>query len=234
MNGDRQQRLQHLTRFLRTIQKPNKPVESIGMNESLVASGLIDSLAMVQIVVYLENTYGIDFAALHPELREQLPGQRASRHPRRGFPGAGPLQDVPGVEPVILEHPDQIGVPRPGPGDAAAAEVSRGSFGRHHVFPIGPVQVPDHHRHRRPDRFPRADPSQPFDPVLLDLHPGAAAVPLHAPGELPVDCLGRYRQTRGKTLDDDDEGLPMRFSGGCKAQSHARELSSRRPSASRG
>jgi len=64
MNGDRQQRLQHLTRFLRTIQKPNKPVESIGMNESLVASGLIDSLAMVQIVVYLENTYGIDFASL--------------------------------------------------------------------------------------------------------------------------------------------------------------------------
>jgi len=64
MNGDRQQRLQHLTRFLRTIQKPNKPVESIGMNENLVTSGLIDSLALVQIVVYLENTYGIDFASL--------------------------------------------------------------------------------------------------------------------------------------------------------------------------
>jgi acyl carrier protein len=63
MSGDRQQKLQHLIQFLRTIQKPGKPVESVGENDSLVASGLIDSLAVVQIVLYLENTYGIDFAA---------------------------------------------------------------------------------------------------------------------------------------------------------------------------
>ncbi|MGH8670614.1 MAG: phosphopantetheine-binding protein [Burkholderiales bacterium] len=63
MTDDRQQRLQDLTRFLRTIQKPNRSVESIGVHEGLAASGLIDSLAIVQIVVYLENTYGIDFAA---------------------------------------------------------------------------------------------------------------------------------------------------------------------------
>jgi acyl carrier protein len=63
MSGDRQQRLQDLTQFLRTIQKPNKPIEHIAVDESLVASGLIDSLAVVQIVVYLENTYGIDFSA---------------------------------------------------------------------------------------------------------------------------------------------------------------------------
>jgi acyl carrier protein len=63
MNGDRQQRLQHLIQFLRTIQKPGKPVESVGENDSLVATGLIDSLAVVQIVLYLENTYGIDFSA---------------------------------------------------------------------------------------------------------------------------------------------------------------------------
>lgn len=52
-----------LVTFLRTIQKPNRPVESIGLGDSLVASGLIDSLAVVQIVLYLENSYGIDFAA---------------------------------------------------------------------------------------------------------------------------------------------------------------------------
>jgi acyl carrier protein len=63
MSDDRQQRLQDLIQFLRTIQKPNKPIEQIGEGESLVASGLIDSLALVQIVLYLENTYGIDFSA---------------------------------------------------------------------------------------------------------------------------------------------------------------------------
>jgi acyl carrier protein len=29
-----------------------------------VASGLIDSLAILQVVVYLESTYGIDFSVL--------------------------------------------------------------------------------------------------------------------------------------------------------------------------
>ena len=33
------------------------------MDESLVASGLLDSLAIMQIVVHLEERYGIDFAA---------------------------------------------------------------------------------------------------------------------------------------------------------------------------
>jgi acyl carrier protein len=63
VSDERQQRLEDLTKFLRTIQKPNKPIDQVGVDESLVTSGLIDSLAMVQIVVYLENTYGIDFMA---------------------------------------------------------------------------------------------------------------------------------------------------------------------------
>jgi len=63
MIDSRRQWHQDLVQFLRTIQKPNKPVESIGMDDSLVASGLIDSLAIVQIVVYLETTHGIDFAS---------------------------------------------------------------------------------------------------------------------------------------------------------------------------
>ena len=62
MSDDRQQRLQDLTQFLRTIQKPNRPIEHIGVDESMVASGVIDSLAIVQIVLYLENTYGVDFS----------------------------------------------------------------------------------------------------------------------------------------------------------------------------
>lgn len=62
MSSERGQRLQHLIQFLRTIQKPGKPVESVAENDSLVATNLIDSLAIVEIVLYLEKTYGIDFA----------------------------------------------------------------------------------------------------------------------------------------------------------------------------
>ncbi len=69
MSASREQLLGDLVRFLRTIQKPNRPVESVGLDERLVASGLVDSLAIMQIVVYLEENYGIDFAAsgLDPE-----------------------------------------------------------------------------------------------------------------------------------------------------------------------
>ncbi len=63
MSAAREQLLLDLKRFLRTIQKPNRPVESLQLDERLVASGLIDSLAIMQIVVYLEENYAIDFAA---------------------------------------------------------------------------------------------------------------------------------------------------------------------------
>jgi len=63
MSTAREQALAGLKQFLRTIQKPNRPVDSVGIDERLVASGLVDSLAIMQIVVYLEETYGIDFAA---------------------------------------------------------------------------------------------------------------------------------------------------------------------------
>ena len=63
MSTSREQLLADLKQFLRTIQKPNRPVDSVGIDEGLVASGLVDSLAVMQIVVYLEESYGIDFAA---------------------------------------------------------------------------------------------------------------------------------------------------------------------------
>ena len=63
MSDSPEQVLDELKAFLRTIQKPDKPVDSVGIDEPLVASGLVDSLAIVQIVVYLEERYGIDFAA---------------------------------------------------------------------------------------------------------------------------------------------------------------------------
>lgn len=63
MADERQQCLQGLIDFLRTIQKPGKVIESVGLDESLVTSGLIDSLAIIEIVMFLEKNYGIDFAA---------------------------------------------------------------------------------------------------------------------------------------------------------------------------
>jgi len=63
MSAAREHLLADLKQFLRTIQKPNRPVESVGVDEGLVTSGLVDSLAIMQIVVYLEDQHGIDFAA---------------------------------------------------------------------------------------------------------------------------------------------------------------------------
>ena len=42
-------------RFLRTIQKPDHPLESLDERASLIESGLIDSLAVLEIVSYLED-----------------------------------------------------------------------------------------------------------------------------------------------------------------------------------
>jgi len=52
-----------LLHFLRTIQKPEHPLDGLDERVSLIESGLIDSLAVLQIVSYLEETYGIDFTA---------------------------------------------------------------------------------------------------------------------------------------------------------------------------
>jgi len=60
--ANREQRKEHLVNFLHSIQKAGMPVESLGEHDRLVASGLIDSLAILQIVSYLETTYDIDFS----------------------------------------------------------------------------------------------------------------------------------------------------------------------------
>jgi len=62
MNGTRDMRRESLLQFLHTIQKAGLPIESLSDTDRLVASGLIDSLAILQIVAYLETTYDIDFS----------------------------------------------------------------------------------------------------------------------------------------------------------------------------
>jgi acyl carrier protein len=58
----REQRKAHLVRFLATIQQPGLPIAELGERERMVQSGLIDSLALLQIVSYLEEAYEIDFS----------------------------------------------------------------------------------------------------------------------------------------------------------------------------
>ena len=58
---DREQSRKDLIAFLRTIQRPDFPLNEIDEALALTDSGLIDSLALLQIVTYLEQTYNIDF-----------------------------------------------------------------------------------------------------------------------------------------------------------------------------
>ena len=58
---NREQRKADLLRFLQTIQRPDRSLAPINEQDGLVESGLVDSLALLQIVTYLEETYQIDF-----------------------------------------------------------------------------------------------------------------------------------------------------------------------------
>jgi acyl carrier protein len=58
---DREQQKEHLINFVRTIQRPDYPHNQIDEHSSMIESGLIDSLALLEIIAYLEQTYAIDF-----------------------------------------------------------------------------------------------------------------------------------------------------------------------------
>ena len=52
-----------LLAFLSTITRPDAETDAIQENEDLVNTGLIDSLAVLQIVTFLEQEFNFDFAA---------------------------------------------------------------------------------------------------------------------------------------------------------------------------
>jgi len=72
----RQAHRERVLEFLRTIQKPDRPLDAVAETDSLVEAGLIDSLALLEIVAFLEEHYRIDFAAtsLEPELLTSVSG----------------------------------------------------------------------------------------------------------------------------------------------------------------
>ena len=52
-----------LVRFLGTISRAGQTLEGVGDDVNLVDAGIIDSLAMVQIIVHLEQEHAIDLLA---------------------------------------------------------------------------------------------------------------------------------------------------------------------------
>jgi acyl carrier protein len=72
----RAQRAHALFEFLRTIQRPDRPLDGADERTSLVDAGLIDSLALLEIVTYLEESYGLDFGetGVDPEALTSIGG----------------------------------------------------------------------------------------------------------------------------------------------------------------
>jgi acyl carrier protein len=64
-----------LVAFLETILRPDVPVEALHESDDLVRAGLIDSLAVLEIVSFLESEFGVDFAAtgIDPEKLSSIP-----------------------------------------------------------------------------------------------------------------------------------------------------------------
>ena len=71
---DRERYKLELIEFLRTIQRPDYPLAAIDEESGLVESGLIDSLALLQIVSYLEQIYRVDFneSGIDPENQRSI------------------------------------------------------------------------------------------------------------------------------------------------------------------
>jgi acyl carrier protein len=53
---------QKLIAFLETIRRPDVPLHAVDEGDRLVSSGLIDSLALLEIIGFLESDFGIDFS----------------------------------------------------------------------------------------------------------------------------------------------------------------------------
>lgn len=49
-----------LLQFLSTIARPGQQLESIGDDENLIEAGIIDSLSLVHIILYLETNHKVD------------------------------------------------------------------------------------------------------------------------------------------------------------------------------
>jgi methoxymalonate biosynthesis acyl carrier protein len=61
--GDNDQSRLMLIEFLRTIARLNSSFDNLGDDDNLIDAGIIDSLAVIHIIVFLESEYGIRLGA---------------------------------------------------------------------------------------------------------------------------------------------------------------------------
>lgn len=54
---------EELVRFLGTIARPGRSLDGVADDVNLIDAGVIDSLAMVQIIVHLEQSHAVDLLA---------------------------------------------------------------------------------------------------------------------------------------------------------------------------
>ena len=61
---NRQQLHQELVGFLNTVARPGCQADRVAADTNLIDAGIIDSLALVQIIVYLEQNHDLNLQAL--------------------------------------------------------------------------------------------------------------------------------------------------------------------------
>lgn len=61
---------QDLIRFLKTVARPDQRVDGIADHTNLIDAGLIDSFAMIQIILYLEQQHGLNLRNAGVEVSE--------------------------------------------------------------------------------------------------------------------------------------------------------------------
>ena len=137
---------------------------------------------------------------LDPEVLEHLPRRAGQGDARGGLARAGALEHRARVAHAELLAAGQVGVARPW--------IARdGELLDHRVA------VLDQERQRRAQGQARAQPREHLGPVVLDLHPAAAAQAALPASELRVDAAEVEGQPRGQPLEDPDQADSVRFPG---------------------
>ena len=155
---------------------------------------------------------------LDAERPQELLGDRAAGHPRRGLAGARALEDVADVGEPVLLGADEVRM-------AGARQVHLGDLGLdrprvHPLFPVGEVAISDRERDRPAERAAVPDPAGDLGPVGLDLHPSPAPVPELPAREVAIDRVAIEPQTCRESLDHAGEPGAVRLPRGDQLECH--------------
>ena len=151
-------------------------------------------------------------------------GQEQLRHCASGDPGsrlacARPFQHVSALAEVVLEASGQVGMSRAGRGERLILCAGlRPVIDRKGILPVRPILVFDEQGNRRADGLAQPHPGEILRPVGFNLHASAAAIAPLTATQLLVHEVEVHLQACRQTLNDGDQSLAVRFTGGLKAQ----------------